>query len=143
MKPYKVTEVDEDLVDDFIQRAANNHRAEGRDINKIEDNIRTGKLGEIAYKSYCGDSINEVDWSGVVQMDGLDFKRTDGTGIQVKTLNADTTWCSFPNWKWDVLVVMRLVGNEVHLLGEFEREYIKGIARKSNWSGWYFNPENC
>lgn len=142
MKPYKITEVDEDLVDDFINRSAKDHRSNKRTLDEVKEDIRIGKLGEIAYKQYCGNSINEVDWKGVVQMDGLDFTHEDGRGIQVKTLREDTKWCTFYNWKWDVLVIMRMVGNSIHLLGEFDREYIKSNARKSNWSGWYINPEN-
>jgi hypothetical protein len=141
MKPYKITEVDEDLVDDFIDRSAKDHRSNNRTLDEVKEDIRIGKLGEIAYKQYCGNSINEIDWKGIVQMDGLDFTHEDGRGIQVKTMREDTKWCTFYNWKWDVLVVMRMIGNSIHLIGEFDKEYIKANARKSNWNGWYINPE--
>lgn len=143
MKPYKIKEVDENLVKDFIQRSANTHMRGSRSIEQVKQDIRIGKLGEIAYKNHCEDSINGVDWKGLVQMDGLDFTHEDGRGIQVKTLNKDTLWCTFYDWRWDVLVVMRMIGEEIHLIGEFDKEYLKGIARKSNWKGWYFDPLNC
>lgn len=142
MKPYKITEADEDLVDDFIIRSAKDHRSNNRTIEEVSSDIRIGKLGEIAYKQYCGNSINGIDWKGIVQTDGLDFKHVDGRGIQVKTLREETKWCTFYDWKWDVLVVMRMIGNTIHLIGEFEKEYVKTVARKSNWNGWYINPEN-
>ncbi len=143
MKTYKITQEDEDLIEDFIKRSAHSHMHYSRTLEQVKEDIRVGKLGEIAYKDYCGDSINGVDWKGLVQMDGLDFTHEDGRGIQVKTLNKDTTWCTFYDWKWDVIVVMRIVGGEIHLLGEFDKEYVKGIARKSNWKGWYFDPLKC
>ena len=143
MKPYKITQEDKNLVEDFIERSANSHMHYSRTLEQVKDDIRVGKLGEIAYKNHCKDSINGVDWKGLVQMDGLDFTHEDGRGIQVKTLNKDTTWCTFYDWKWDVLIVMRIIGDEIHLLGEFDKEYLKGIARKSNWKGWYFDPLNC
>ena len=143
MKPYKITQEDENSIEDFIERSANSHMKYTRSIEQVKDDIRVGKSGEIAYKDYCGDSINEVDWKGLVQMDGLDFTHEDGRGIQVKTLNEDTKWCTFYDWKWDVIVAMRMIGGEIHLIGEFDKEYLKGIARKSNWKGWYFDPLNC
>lgn len=142
MKPYKVKEKDEDLVEDFIRRAAETHMRGSRTLEEVKDDIRVGKLGEIAYKDYCGDSINEVDWKGLVQLDGLDFTHEDGRGIQVKTLREDTKWCTFYDWKWDILVSLRIVGNEIHLLGEFDKEYLQRVAKSSKWKGWYFYPEN-
>ena len=141
MKPYKITEDDEAIVDDFIQRSAKDHMQRTRTFAELKEDIRIGKLGEIAYKDYCGESINEVDWKGVVQTDGLDFKHEDGRGIQVKTLNTNTKWCAFPDWKWDVLVVLRENNGSIHMIGEFEKEYVKTKAKKSNWSGWYIDPE--
>jgi hypothetical protein len=140
MKPYKIKVIDEVLVEDFIQRSAETHMRGSRSLDEVKEDIRVGKLGEIAYKDYCGESINEVDWKGVVQMDGLDFTHEDGRGIQVKTLREDTKWCTFYDWKWDSLVVLRMIGNEIHLLGEFDKEYLKRTARESKWKGWYFYP---
>ena len=143
MKPYKIKEVDEDLVKDFIQRAAETHMRSTRSVERVKEDIRVGKLGEIAYKDYRRDSINEVDWKDIVQLDGIDFTYSDGRGIQVKTLNSDSQWCTFYDWKWDVIVVMRMIGDTIHLIGEFNKEQIQGISRKSNWKGWYFDPKNC
>lgn len=140
---YNITEEDEDIVKDFIERSANNHIRYTRSIERVKEDIRVGKLGEIAYKRYCGDEISEIDWTGKPQGDGLDFKRKDGIGIQVKTINVDAKWCTFSDWKWDILVIYKMIGNEILLIGEFDREYIKGIARKSNWKGWYIDPTNC
>lgn len=140
---YNITEEDEDIVEDFIERSMSNHIRSTRSEAQVKEDIRVGKLGEIAYKHYCGDDISEIDWEDRVQGDGLDFKRKDGTGIQVKTLNSDTKWCTFYDWKWDILVVFRLVGDTIELIGEFDRSYVKGIARESNWKGWYIDPEKC
>jgi hypothetical protein len=143
MKPYKITNEDENIVEDFIKRSAHSHMRGSRSTEQVGLDIRVGKLGEIAYKDHCKDSINEIDWKGIVQLDGLDFTHTDGRGIQVKTLNRDTQWCTFYDWKWDVITVMRMIGDEIHLIGEYKKEHIKEIARKSNWKGWYFDPKNC
>lgn len=142
---YKVTEEDILLVEDFIQRAANNHFAFSRDYQEITENIRIGKLGEIAYKAYAGDEVGGVDWSGIPQGTSPDFFRKDGRGIQVKTLNHDTRWCSFYNWDFDELAVLRINSrvNEIRLIGVFERQFIKSIASKSKWRGWYIDPEKC
>lgn len=141
MKPYEITQKDEDLVEDFIIRSAHAHMNGSRSLEQVKEDIRVGKLGEIAYKNYCGDSINEIDWKGHVQFDGLDFKHQNGKGIQVKTLNQNTTWCTFNDWQWDILVALRLIGNKIHLIGEYDKAYVTGIAKKSKWKGWYFYPE--
>jgi hypothetical protein len=140
---YQLTQTDKDTIEDFVTRSTTDHLSYGRTYDKIAEDIRVGKSGEVAYKNYCGSDISEIDWSGRVQTDGLDFKHQDGRGIQVKTLREDSKWCSFSDWKWDVLVVMREIGGEIHLIEEFEREYLQTRARKSNWKGWYFDPLNC
>jgi hypothetical protein len=143
MEPYKITKEDKNLIEDFIERSANSHIKYTRSTEQVKADIKVGKLGEIAYKNHYKDSINGVDWKGLVQMDGIDFTHIDGRGIQVKTLNRDTQWCTFYDWKWDVIAVMRIIGSEIHLIGEYNKEQIKKIARESNWKGWYFDPKNC
>ncbi len=140
---YQLTPTDTNTLNEFVERATRDHMSYGRTYDKIAEDIRVGKAGEIAYKHYCGSDISEIDWSGRVQTDGLDFRHQDGRGIQVKTLREDSKWCSFSDWKWDVLVVMREIGTEIHLIGEFDRPYLESKARPSNWKGWYFDPTNC
>lgn len=140
---YQLTQTDINTLNEFIERSTRDHLSYGRTYDQIAEDIRVGKAGEIAYKHYCGSVISEIDWSGRVQTDGLDFRHQDGRGIQVKTLREDSKWCSFSDWKWDVLVVMREVGKEIHLIGEFDRPYLESVAKRSNWKGWYFDPTNC
>jgi hypothetical protein len=140
---YTITNEDEDLVEDFIQRAYQYHIRSKRSEDEVKEDIRIGKLGEIAYKAYVGNDANEIDWSGIPQGTGEDFVHLERGKIQVKTLREDSKWCTFYNWNFDELVVFRIVRDQVLLIGEFSKENLKNDARKSNWSGWYIDPENC
>lgn len=142
MIEYKIKKEDLDLCTSFANRTASNHMRGERSHNQVVKDIIVGKLGEIAYKNYKGNAINDIDWSGVVQYDGLDFKSKEGKGIQVKTLNVDAKWATFNDWKWDLLVIQRLEGRAIKLIGEYEKDSIRSVARPSNWKGWYFNPKD-
>lgn len=142
MVKYKIKEEDEDLVEEFINRSLNDHMRFTRDESTLKNNIRIGKLGEIAYKAYAGDNISEIDWKPIPQP-GPDFRSIEGTGIQVKTIAEDARWCSFYNWNFDTLVVLRMKGDLIELIGEFDLEFLKGIAKKSNFKGWYIDPVKC
>lgn len=138
----KYTETKEDRlkIEEFIRLSAKNHRPNGRSIDQIKDDIRIGKLGEIAYKSWMGDLINDVDWSSVNQGTGEDFVNSKGKKIQVKTIRHDTKWCSFYNWNFDYLVCLRQIGSEIHFVSSLSKPQLKSKAIKSNWEGWYFYP---
>ena len=142
MVKYKIKEEDEDLVEEFINRSLNDHMRFTRDESTLKNHIRIGKLGEIAYKAYAGDSISEIDWKPIPQS-GPDFRSIDGTGIQVKTITEDSKWCTFYNWNFDTLAVLRMNGDLIELVGEFDLEFLKGIAKKSNFKGWYIDPVKC
>ena len=75
-------------------------------------------------------------------MDGLDFTSSDGKGIQVKTIGPNVQWVTFYNWKWDRIAVLRIFNDTITLIGEWDKEDIKRISRKSKRSGWYFNPDS-
>ncbi len=137
---YLITSEDELLVSDFIERSAINHVRNNRTLDQVKEDIRIGKLGEIAYKHWYRDLISPIDWSGIPQGTSPDFRDTDGKGIQVKTMRSNTKWCSFYNWDFDRLAALRFVDGEIHLIKEFQRDQLKSIAKSSKWSGWYFYP---
>jgi hypothetical protein len=39
--------------------------------------------------------------------------------------------------------VLKMKGDLIELIGEFDLEFLKGIAKKSNFKGWYIDPYNC
>jgi hypothetical protein len=140
MYKYKYTEQDEDLVEDFIERAIQSHMRERRSVSELKEDIRIGKLGEIAYWNYANPDCGEIDWSGRPQDQGADFTHTDGTKIQVKTIRSDAKWASFYNWNFDRLVVFKEDNGILTLLKDLEVEEVRSISRKSNWKGWYIDP---
>lgn len=142
MYKYKITDTDLDLVEDFIERAAKDHIRRRRSEDEVKEDIRIGKLGEIAYWNYANPHCGPIDWSGICQGEGADFTHDDGTKVQVKTIREDSKWASFYNWNFDRLVIFRENGDEIELLKDLELEEVKSIARKSNWKGWYIDP-NC
>jgi len=137
---YTITQEDEFIVSDFIERSLNQHIHKNRSEYQVREDLRIGKLGEIAYKHWHGDSISGIDWSGIPQGTSPDFRDNEGKGIQIKTMRSDTKWCSFYNWNFDQLVALRIVGNEIHLVSELSIYSLKTIAKSSKWSGWYFYP---
>jgi hypothetical protein len=140
---YQLTKNDVLTIEEFVTRSTTDHRSYGRLYDKISQDIRVGKAGEIAYKNFHGSDISEIDWSGRVQTNGIDFTHQDGRGIQIKTIRADSKWCSFTDWQWDTLAVIREIGDQFHLIGEFDKAHLEKRAKPSNWHGWYFNPLNC
>jgi len=140
MYKYQYTEHDENLVDEFIERSLKDHIRERRSESEAREDIRIGKLGELAYFYYAKPDCGEVDWSGRPQGQGADFTHDDGTRIQVKTIRPEAKWASFYNWNFDRLVVFREDRGELTLLKDLDAEEVKSIARKSNWTGWYIDP---
>jgi hypothetical protein len=140
MYKYQYTEEDENLVEDFINRSIKDHIRERRSESEVREDIRIGKLGEIAYSHYAGPECGSVDWSGRPQDKAPDFIHTDGTRIQVKTIRSDANWASFYNWNFDRLVVFKENGGILTLLKDLDLDEVKSIARKSNWTGWYIDP---
>lgn len=140
MYKYKYTESDEDLIEDFIERSVSTHIRDKRSIEDLREDIRIGKLGEIAYSHYAGPECGEIDWSGRPQDQGADFTHIDGTKIQVKTIRSNANWASFYNWNFDRLVVFKEESGVLTLLKDLDIDEVKTVCKKSNWTGWYIDP---
>ena len=115
------------------------NRNNRRSVKEVHSDIVIGKLGELAYKSWMGNEVSEVDLIVRKEEDpGWDFTKTDGTRVQVKTIRSGIKWVTLGNFYWEELVVIR------YDKGNFELEHIKtktevnGIAKRSKFKGYYY-----
>jgi hypothetical protein len=142
MKPgitYQPTREDYDKVTEFAIESAKYHLKHKRTLDEIISDIIVGKLGEMAYKSWMGDGVSEIDLEVHPEADpGWDFVKTDGTRVQVKTIRQGINWVSFDNWYWEELVVIRYNVNYFQLEHIKTKSEVNGIARPSKFRGFYY-----
>jgi hypothetical protein len=142
---YRPTDEDWKIARDFCERTINDHIRGKRSLFELRENIILGKLGEIAYKKYWEDDVNDVDLSGIPQGKEPDFlKKEEGTRdikVQIKTIEGTSKWVTFSNWNFDLLVVFQMKNGILHYIDTYTNPVLKEKARESNYSkGWYFDP---
>ena len=142
-KIYHPTNVDIDRCLTFATASVDSHYNNNRRTrDEIIEDIVVGKLGEIAFQSWFP-GIGPPKLKPTKDPDpGWDLLRDNGDRIQVKTLNEGTKWVSFDNWNWDFIAAIRFIPNEncFRLLHINTKSTINGIAKKSKFGGWYYNP---
>lgn len=141
MKPgetYQPTRKDFELAKDFAINAAKYHRRGKRTKDEIISDIIIGKIGEIAYKSWMGSEVNDLNYSFGNPDDGWDFTKSNGDRVQVKTLRPETNWVTFNNWYWEELVVIRYYVNYFQLEHIKSKSEINAIAKPSKYRGFYY-----
>jgi len=135
---YLITNEDILAVSDFAKATYKFHMSHGRSDKEVFQNIVTGKLGEIAYKSFAGNEVSKVNLTPSEDPDpGWDFESKNGDRIQVKTVQSDYQWVSFGNYYWDRLVIIQINENSCTLLRDMHITEVKQIAEKSKFKGWY------
>ncbi len=144
---YHPTQEDIRIATSFAKKYINDHIRGTRSIEVMKRDIVMGKLGEIAYKKYWGDSVSEIELSGTPQGSQPDFIRKDSNSyqsirVEVKTIESETKWCTFGNWNFEELVLFRLEDGVLHWVNTYTRPILKEKAKPSNFSKkWYFDPE--
>lgn len=142
---YHPTLEDIKLATDFAEKYINDHIRGTRSVEVMKRDIVTGKLGEIAYKRYWGDSVSEIELSGTPQGSQSDFIRKDAEKsirVEIKTIERETKWCTFGNWNFDELVLFRLEDGVIYWINTYTYSTVKQKAKPSNFSRkWYFHPE--
>jgi hypothetical protein len=135
---YQPSIEDYERAKEFAIESVKNHRSYGRNSDEIISDIIVGKLGEMAYKSWMGSEVNEIDLTTYGHDDGWDFVKSDGTRVQVKVIGKDVNWVSFTNWYWEELVVIRHHQNYFQLEHIKSKSQIHEIAKKSKFKGFYY-----
>jgi hypothetical protein len=146
MKPrlrYQPTEEDYDIVKSFALSSAKYHIKRKRTLDEVISDIIVGKLGEISYKSWMGDSVSETDLVAKTEHDpGWDFVKIDGTRVQVKTLRTGVNWVSFSNWNWDEIAVIRYHVNYFELEHIKTKKEVNAITKPSKFRGFYYEAKS-
>ena len=142
MKPgitFQPTREQYDLIRQFAIDSSKYHARRKRTKEEVISDIIIGKLGELAYKTWMGNEVSEVDLSIREDPDpGWDFTKTDGTRVQVKTIRPNVNWVTFNNFYWEEMAVIRYHVNYFELVHIKTKSEINGITKPSKFRGYYY-----
>jgi hypothetical protein len=143
---YYPTQEDIQKATSFAEKFISDHIRGTRSVEVMKRDMVIGKLGEIAYRRYWGDSVSEVEWSGIPQGSQPDFIRNSESDqpirVEIKTIEKETKWCTFGNWNFEELVLFRLEDGVIHWINTYTYPILKEKAKLSNFGKkWYFDPE--